>query len=615
MSRLLEIGLANAALAAVLAPTVLLVGRIARRPALSHCLWLLVLLRLITPPVVGVPWPSWDRHQSTTPTSVARTLANAWLWRSLERQRPGSSELVASLTQPDRNATGLRPFTFAPRDAWPWVGALWLGGSATWFLVASARVVRFRRLLRHAVAAPRPLRVEAERLCKRLEIVNVPEVLVVPFAVSPLLWGMSGAARLVLPADLLDRLSADEVASLLAHELAHLRRRDHWVRLLEVTTLGVYWWNPVAWWARRELGRAEEQCCDAWVVRSLPGAVRAYARALVKTVDYLSEARPGLPLGASGAGQVSSLRRRIAMILKNPSEHRLSRPARLAALVLGLVVLPFAPRSLKANLADDNEKPAAQRTERQEPSDIDARLRRLERQLDRLANELGSTRRESKEDAETKVTKDGDRDTEKPKPRAEGDDNDDEEMEVKWDEFARRIEELIRKSIDPEKLEAMGQRLGEIIEKNIDSEKIQEIGEKIADAFKDGIEPKQLEELAKEIEETVKKNIDSKHLEELAKELGKAVEESFDTKKIDELIKDIQKKVKPDARDGSARTDKKPENAKRQDDGKKAAAERKLRRADIDLNRQIEELERKLEKLRHDLEQQPKDEEENEDLR
>src|SRR5437868_5333583 len=54
MPPLLEAGLANAAAATVLALVAAAVGRVARRPALAHALWLLVLLKLLTPPLVAV---------------------------------------------------------------------------------------------------------------------------------------------------------------------------------------------------------------------------------------------------------------------------------------------------------------------------------------------------------------------------------------------------------------------------------------------------------------------------------------------------------------------------------------------------------------------------------
>src|SRR5205823_4185796 len=110
-----------------------------------------------------------------------------------------------------------------------------------------------------------------------------------------------------------------------AHELAHLRRGDHWVRWLELLATAAYWWHPVVWWARRGLRTAEEQCCDAWVVWALPAARRAYADVLVDAVDFLSEARPALPPLASGVGEVRQLRRRLVMIMRGGVPRRLSR--------------------------------------------------------------------------------------------------------------------------------------------------------------------------------------------------------------------------------------------------------------------------------------------------
>jgi beta-lactamase regulating signal transducer with metallopeptidase domain len=59
---------------------------------------------------------------------------------------------------------------------------------------------------------------------------------------------------------------------------------------LELAVLAIYWWCPLAWWARRELQRAEEECCDPWVLAILPESARAYALALVEAVDFLSDA-------------------------------------------------------------------------------------------------------------------------------------------------------------------------------------------------------------------------------------------------------------------------------------------------------------------------------------
>src|SRR5438874_1563645 len=64
MDTLLEAGLSNAVAAAVLALVAAGVARLGRRPALTHSLWLLVLLKLVTPPIIplALPWPADEQR-------------------------------------------------------------------------------------------------------------------------------------------------------------------------------------------------------------------------------------------------------------------------------------------------------------------------------------------------------------------------------------------------------------------------------------------------------------------------------------------------------------------------------------------------------------------------
>src|SRR5262249_14149208 len=159
-----------------------------------------------------------------------------------------------------------------------------------------------------------------------------PAVALVPGTISPLVWAPGRTARLLVPQELREHLDDDQRDSLLVHELAHLRRGDHRVRRLELIVLGLYWWHPVAWWARRELQDAEERCCDGWVTQVLPGSAAAYAAALVETVAFLSATRTAVPLGSSGSGQARQLKRRVTMIL----EGKTARPLGWRALVVVL---------------------------------------------------------------------------------------------------------------------------------------------------------------------------------------------------------------------------------------------------------------------------------------
>ncbi len=374
MSPLVQVGLSNCVMALLLAALAACAGRCWRRPAVTHGLWLLVLLKLITPPLIVVPVAWAHREVITAPPAPVRPAPEPLLGplpfaqamenkAGAEQTRPGPVPAAeeglpaAAPPVPPLPKEPVQPAPALPPPApvvdgagaaggLPWsvpVGVLWLGGAVCWFVLAGQRVGGFNRLLRHATAATAELQNEAEALAARLRIRRCPRVLLVPGAVSPMLWALGRAPLLLVPSSLLERLTGEQRATLLVHELAHLRRRDHWVRVLELVVLGLYWWFPLVWWARRELREAEEECCDAWVVWALPDSPRAYATALVETLDFLSGATPILPPVASGIGPLPLLRRRLTMIMRGTTPRTLTGAGFLGLVGLGVVLLPLLP--------------------------------------------------------------------------------------------------------------------------------------------------------------------------------------------------------------------------------------------------------------------------------
>jgi beta-lactamase regulating signal transducer with metallopeptidase domain len=436
---LLRVGLSNAAVATALAVLVLAFGRLCRRPAVLHGLWLLVLLKLVTPPLVTV---SFTLPAAPTPSVTAAVLSDEALAGSpsVESAPPSddfadvadAAELVVAgdpppetVPQPETSVSP-EPIPDVVPSVWSawaldWRAAvtlLWLGGSAVWFCLAAVRIGRFHAAVRQARAAPAWLQEQTAELARSLGLSRPPDVYLVPGAVAPMLWAVGLRPRLLVSAALWARLDEDQRVTLLLHELAHLRRGDHWVRGLELLATGLFWWHPVVWLARRELREAEEQCCDAWVVWALPGAARAYATALVEAVDYLSEARPALPPVASGFGHVHLLKRRLTMILRGTTPRALTWGGLLAVLGLGAVLLPFlpniaqaepqsAPRAPRppADVQDDDPRPAQEERRRneerrreeeqqqrnQEVQDVNRRAEEFERarrDLDRMRQDL-----------------------------------------------------------------------------------------------------------------------------------------------------------------------------------------------------------------------------------
>jgi beta-lactamase regulating signal transducer with metallopeptidase domain len=436
MNALFEMVLSNALAATALAFVVAAACLIIRRPAVCNALWLVVLVRLFLPPIWNVP----ILNRSAEPTSqpalrtpfpahsgidtelaletdpVDRDAAPAAEASELSSSRIPTSALPAgspvSLDDDrDLHAAGANSIVSGSlsdqRSAfWPTAFAaaaiLWLAGAGFVLMLATVRVRRFRRALVDAVHAPAMIQDQAEEVARRLGLKRAPEVWLVPGRLPPLLW-MPGwstrSARLILPVELVFHLSDDQRAALLAHELAHLRRGDPWVRWLELLAAALYWWHPLLSWFRRQLRDSEEQCCDAWVVATLP-ARRAYATALVETVDFLNGPAPlPAPQLASGAGPVRQLQRRIGMIMRGTASGRLTRTGLVAALAFAAAALAFGPSLSSAQPTprepprekrdtppprDDVERPVPEGRPSVNRDDIEKARRELERARDEV---------------------------------------------------------------------------------------------------------------------------------------------------------------------------------------------------------------------------------------
>ncbi|QEH32632.1 Efflux pump periplasmic linker BepF [Aquisphaera giovannonii] len=377
MDGLLIEALTNSAWAAAMALLAVIAVRLARpRPEVVHLLWVLVLLKLVTPSLI--------RHQAATPAGPSEQAGHQPL--VAEEANPalpltkGELEGVSGaglgdrihppVSPPRKGGSESRPVPSVIREpsaGWPWrtiLAATWMAGALAWALAIVIHASRVRRLLRIANPASGELTRRIETLAARMGLRRAPAARLVPAPIPPMLWALVGPPRLLLPEGLWEGLDEAQRDTVLVHELAHLRRRDHWVRRLEAVVLGLHWWNPVAWWARRRVEDAEEQCCDAVVARTLPESVESYAEALVTTAAFLSGVRAPRPFGASGVGRVPPLRRRLDMILRDETPAK-SRPVPAAAMLvagLSLLLLPgWAPaRARQATPPATNDRDATQ---------------------------------------------------------------------------------------------------------------------------------------------------------------------------------------------------------------------------------------------------------------
>ena len=334
---LLRMGLSNALFALALALLATAVGVTVKRPQLTHLLWLLVFVKLVTPPLLTIPVVAIPE----APKTAAAVDAYARLglpFAGQDANAAAGSEWAhtAAPVHRHRARSSLGTLTQA------WLPPIWLIGCAAVCAASLFRAVRFNRLLtRECRQASRELQMTADAIVGGLGLKRAPAVYTTSANLSPMVWWMGGKVRVVLPESVLSGLDAEQRWWVLAHELAHVRRKDYLVRWLEWMACVAFWWNPVVWWAQRNLRAMEEICCDALVVASLKPQPRAYADAILTAVETLIQPVLRPPAMASEVNSGGHLERRFRMILSSKTNPFTSRWAHAAVLLFAVVVLPF----------------------------------------------------------------------------------------------------------------------------------------------------------------------------------------------------------------------------------------------------------------------------------
>ena len=373
METLALIGISNAIQAALLAGLVLVLTRWLRHAAVSRCLWMLVLAKLITPPIIDLqfltlsdPWHAGGREFAPSSAHVVFLPdagvedAHTQAIRPQEAagsQEPSSQQTDSGSVRPEERASAVG--SSAP-DNRRWIESVltvvgwgWLIGALVSFVVVAFRARRLSILVRRLRRAPQHLQDSTRELATRIGLRSAPDVLLVDAEMSPFLWGSGQRAVIVLPTPLINLLDESQQKVVLAHELAHLARHGWLIRWLDIVAGGLYWWHPAVWLALRELRQAEELCCDSTAISQFSLETKEYARTLLRAACFLADRGLPLPQTVCGFGETATLKRRIRMITLSEVRHRLSPPLRMCLLLVAGLILSLSP----VIVADDGNSP------------------------------------------------------------------------------------------------------------------------------------------------------------------------------------------------------------------------------------------------------------------
>jgi hypothetical protein len=298
---LLDISLRALAAAAAVA-LVLRVLRV-RAAAVLHAAWSAVLLAMLFMPALPSIVP-------TVPVPVPAN-AGALLGASPTTDEPSPDASVPSAGGVDVSSTipgpttdlarsaDRRPPSTGARDAGSWLPLALLGAYLAGLLFFGARLLSgwylAAAMIRRAKRGGRLRDIGAPADVYESSEVTVPMTVgaIRPVIVLPATW---------------KAWKADTLTAIVAHEAAHVSRRDALINLAAHLNRAIFWFHPLAWWLERKLALTAEHACDAAAARAI-ATPRRYAQILVEMADVVRRNRGRLAwqaVGVNGAGHLDS---------------------------------------------------------------------------------------------------------------------------------------------------------------------------------------------------------------------------------------------------------------------------------------------------------------------
>lgn len=185
-------------------------------------------------------------------------------WRVMP-QGPGAHWMApnaAPQAVPEAGAAAPAPARDRMAEILPWLAPFWMAGVILFHLRTAGSWMAVRRLRRQGVCrAPQLWQQRLDTLRRRLQLTRPVELLESALAGVPVAAGYLRPVILV-PLGLLAGMPAAQVETILLHELAHIRRGDYLVNLLQTAVEGFLFYHPAVWWISRVARAEREHCCD-----------------------------------------------------------------------------------------------------------------------------------------------------------------------------------------------------------------------------------------------------------------------------------------------------------------------------------------------------------------
>jgi len=166
---------------------------------------------------------------------------------------------------------------------------------------------------------------------------------------SPMMIGFFKPV-ILLPIAAMNQLSAEQFEAILLHELAHIRRNDYLLNIIQTVFDTILFFNPFTWWITKNIRDEREKSCDEMVLQ-LSDPFN-YARALLA----LEEPLKNQPFVMTAVDKRSHLLCRIKNIMEMKNKHINLRQKFITLLVIATATISVAWLSPSENKANNSEK-------------------------------------------------------------------------------------------------------------------------------------------------------------------------------------------------------------------------------------------------------------------
>jgi GWxTD domain-containing protein len=229
-----------------------------------------------------------------------------------------------------------------------WASPLWLAGVlliATYRAAAWIFAIRLRR--RGTRTVPTEWIARLKTLSARIGVLRPVLLFESALAEVPVMIGWLRPAILV-PLGMLVQLPADQVEAILLHELAHIRRADYLVSILQSAVEALLFYHPAVWWISGVMRAERENCCDDLVLASQADP-HVYATALLSIEQGRSAFEPAL------AANNGDLLKRVRRVLRTSEARSSGFPAVVALALVLVAAVAFAGKPQSPPPQSQNE--------------------------------------------------------------------------------------------------------------------------------------------------------------------------------------------------------------------------------------------------------------------